>query len=149
MTSSTAREASGPSRWNAPRLPSGTSVARELYLPKSLTDNRWRCHAVKIPDKPILATKSKLATAIVPRPPPSPLPIEWVPRIPPATRSGAFRRIFEEATASCVLAVQSPQHSYRFGHTDHLFTQHQTRLGKASAIDAPHAHAAKAPTAHA
>ncbi|MFC5203112.1 IS701 family transposase, partial [Streptomyces kaempferi] len=40
-------------------------VDRELYLPKSWTDDRQRCRAAKIPDERTFATKGELARAIV------------------------------------------------------------------------------------
>src|SRR4051794_41981142 len=40
-------------------------VDRELYLPKSWTDDRERCRAAKIPDERTFATKPELARAMV------------------------------------------------------------------------------------
>ncbi len=50
-------------------------VDRELYLPKSWTDDRERCRAAKIPDERTFATKPELAKEMVLRALASPLPI--------------------------------------------------------------------------
>ncbi|MDQ1041373.1 SRSO17 transposase [Streptomyces sp. V3I8] len=53
-------------------------VDRELYLPKSWTDDRERCRTAKIPDERGFTTKPELARAMVLRALVSPLPIAWV-----------------------------------------------------------------------
>ncbi len=53
---------------------------RELYLPKSWTDDRDRCRGAKVPDQREFATKNTLAATIVRRALASPLPIAWSPR---------------------------------------------------------------------
>lgn len=58
-------------------------VGRELYLPKSWTDDRDRCRAAKVPDQREFATKNTLAAIIVRRALVS-------PRTPPAVRTTAF-----------------------------------------------------------
>jgi SRSO17 transposase len=53
-------------------------VDRELYLPKSWTEDRERCRAAKVPDEREFVTKGELARHIVLRCLASPLPIAWV-----------------------------------------------------------------------
>lgn len=74
-------------------------VDRELYLPKSWTEDRDHCHAAKIPDEREFHTKGELAKAMVLRALASPLSIAWVTArlglrtgraLPPA--AGAVRR---------------------------------------------------------
>ena len=98
-------------------------VDRELYLPKSWTEDRQRCRAAKIPDERTFATKGELARAIVLRALASPLPIAWVTADSAYGQEWRFRRMLEEAAAGYVLAVPKSQHVHRFGRIDHLFTQ--------------------------
>ncbi|MEU7391750.1 transposase [Streptomyces tanashiensis] len=53
-------------------------VDRELYLPRSWTEDRDRCRSARIPDGRILATKGEPARNVVTRALASPLPIAWV-----------------------------------------------------------------------
>ncbi|MFE9476377.1 transposase [Streptomyces griseofuscus] len=53
-------------------------VDRELYLPKSWTEDRERCRTARVPDEREFATKGELARHIVLRALASPLPIAWV-----------------------------------------------------------------------
>lgn len=64
-------------------------VDRELYLPKSWTDDRNRCRAAHIPDERTFATKPDLAKAMVLRAIASPLPIASCGR--PAARRAVCR----------------------------------------------------------
>ncbi len=98
-------------------------VDRELYLPKSWTDDRQRCRAAKIPAERTFATKGELARAIVLRALASPLPIAWVTADSAYGQEWRFRRMLEEATIGCVLAVPKSQQVPRFGRIDHLFMQ--------------------------
>ncbi|MGW1675789.1 IS701 family transposase [Streptomyces sp. NPDC002324] len=98
-------------------------VDRELYLPKSWTDDRERCRAAKIPDERHLATKSELARAMVLRALASPLPIAWVTADAAYGQERRFRRMLEETAVGYVLAVPKSQQVPRFGRVDHLFTQ--------------------------
>nr|WP_107050135.1 IS701 family transposase [Streptomyces bicolor] len=98
-------------------------VDRELYLPKSWTDDRERCRAAKIPDERAFATKPELARAIVLRALASPLPISWVTADAAYGQEWRFRRILEEAAVGYVLAVPKSQPVPRFGRIDYLFGQ--------------------------
>jgi len=78
-------------------------VDRELYLPKSWTEERDRCAAAKAPGHREFATKGELAKAMVVRALASPLPIAWVTADSAYGQERRFRRMLEEA---CVGAVQ-------------------------------------------
>ncbi|MGA5361358.1 IS701 family transposase [Streptomyces purpurascens] len=98
-------------------------VDRELYLPKSWTDDRERCRAAKIPDERVFATKPEMAGAIVLRALASSLPIAWVTADAAYGQEWRFRRMLEEAAVGYVLAVPKSQPVPHFGRIDHLFTQ--------------------------
>ena len=66
---------------------------RELYLPKSWSEDRERCRTAKIPGDREFATKSELARRMVLRAICSPLPITWV-----TADSATDRRV---ASADC------------------------------------------------
>ncbi|MEU4280014.1 transposase [Streptomyces tanashiensis] len=53
-------------------------VDRELYLPRSWTEDRDRCRSARIPHGRILATKGEPARNVVTRALASPIPIAWV-----------------------------------------------------------------------
>ncbi|MGW0765352.1 transposase [Streptomyces sp. NPDC002676] len=90
-------------------------VERELYLPKSWTNDRRRCRAAKIPDERTFATKGELATVTVLRALASPLPIAWVTADSAYGQERRFRRLLEETAIGYVLAVPKPQQVPRFG----------------------------------
>jgi len=98
-------------------------VDRELYLPKSWTDDHERCRAAKVPDGRGFATKPELARAMVLRALASPLPIAWVTADAAYGQEWRFRRMLEEAAVGYVLAVPKSQPVPRFGRIDHLFSQ--------------------------
>ncbi|WP_372482260.1 IS701 family transposase [Streptomyces glomeratus] len=98
-------------------------VDRELYLPKSWTDDRQRCRAAKIPDERVFATKPELARAMVLRALASPLPIAWVTADAAYGQEWRFRRMLEEAAVGYVLAVPKSQPVPHFGRIDYLFSQ--------------------------
>jgi hypothetical protein len=98
-------------------------VDRELYLPKSWTEDRERCRAAKIPDERAFATKPELARAMVLRALASPLPIAGVTADAAYGQKWRFRRMLEETAIGYVLAFPKSQQVSRFGRIDHLFTQ--------------------------
>ncbi|MFF0588189.1 IS701 family transposase [Streptomyces sp. NPDC003781] len=98
-------------------------VYRELYLPKSWTDDRERCRAAKVPDERGFATKPELASAMVLRSLASPLPIARVTADAAYGQEWRFRRMLEEAAVRYVLAVPKSQPVPRFGRIDYLFSQ--------------------------
>ncbi|MFJ4980410.1 IS701 family transposase [Streptomyces coeruleorubidus] len=98
-------------------------VDRELYLPKSWTEDRERCSAAKIPDERGFAAKPELARVMVLRALASPLPIAWVTADAAYGQEWRFRRVLEEDAVGYVLAVPKSQPVPRFGRVDHLFSQ--------------------------
>lgn len=53
-------------------------VDRELYLPRSWTDDPERCRAARIPARRGFATKNELARTMVLQALASPLPVAWI-----------------------------------------------------------------------
>ncbi|MFC4505138.1 MULTISPECIES: IS701 family transposase [Streptomyces] len=84
-------------------------VDRELYLPKSWTEDPDRCRASRIPEGKSFATKPELARAMVRRALDSVLPITWVTADAAYGQEWHFRRMLEEAGAGYVLAVPKSQ----------------------------------------
>jgi len=97
-------------------------VDRELYLPRSWTEDPDRCRAARIPEGKSFATKPELARAMVRRALDSALPIAWVTADAAYGQEWHFRRMLEEAGMGYVLAVpksqqvKSPAGSWRIDH---------------------------------
>lgn len=97
-------------------------VDRELYLPRSWTEDPDRCRAARIPEDKPFATKPELARAMVQRALDSALPIAWVTADAAYGQEWHFRRMLEEAGVGYVLAVpksqqvKSPAGSWRIDH---------------------------------
>jgi SRSO17 transposase len=98
-------------------------VDRELYLPKSWTDDRDRCRAAKVPDQREFATKNTLAATIVRRALASPLPIAWVTADAAYGQDNRFRRMLETSGVGYVLAVPKSQFSLAGPRIDRAFEQ--------------------------
>ncbi len=98
-------------------------VDRELYLPKSWTEDQERCHAAKIPDGRGFATKGQLAAHIVLRALASSLPITWVTADSAYGQEDRFRRLLEQSGVGYVLAVPKSQFAVGCPRIDHLFAQ--------------------------
>ncbi len=98
-------------------------VDRELYLPKSWTDDRDRCRAAHIPEERTFATKPDLAKAMVLRAIASPLPIAWVAADAAYGQEWRLRRMLEETGLGYVLAVPKSQQVPHFGRIDHPLSQ--------------------------
>lgn len=84
-------------------------VDRELYLPRSWTDDPDRCRTARIPEHRSFATKPELARAMVLRALGSALPIAWVTADAAYGQERGFRRMLEEAGVGYVLAVPKSQ----------------------------------------
>ncbi|MFD7020905.1 IS701 family transposase [Streptomyces sp. NPDC059928] len=97
-------------------------VDRELYLPKSWTDDRPRCRAAKIPEERTFATKGELARTVITRALASPLPITWVTADAAYGQDSHFRRFLEDHGLSYVVAVPKSQPASG-PRIDHLFSQ--------------------------
>ncbi|WP_242625509.1 transposase [Streptomyces sp. BK022] len=97
-------------------------VDRELYLPKSWTEDRERCRAARIPDERTFATKGDLARYMISRAQTSPLPIAWVTADSAYGQDSHFRRFLEDARLPYIVAVPKSQqvHGRRI---DHLIVQ--------------------------
>ncbi|CAL2066222.1 protein of unknown function [Streptomyces murinus] len=91
---------------------------RELYLPKSWTDDRARCQAARVPDERTFATKGDLARDIIRRVLASPLPIAWGTADSTYGRDSHFRRFLEDHGLSYVVSVpkSQPVHGPRIDH---------------------------------
>ncbi|GAB2473909.1 IS701 family transposase [Streptomyces incanus] len=97
-------------------------VDRELYLPKSWTDDRERCQAARIPDERTFATKGDLARDMIRRALASPLPIAWVTADSAYGQDSRFRRFLEDAQLAYVVAVPKSQ-QVNGPRIDHLIGQ--------------------------
>jgi SRSO17 transposase len=100
-------------------------VDRELYLPRSWTEDPERCRSAKIPADRAFATKPELARTMVLRALASALPIAWVTADAAYGQEWRFRHTLEEAGVGYVLAVpKSQQVKYPAGswRIDHLLT---------------------------
>ncbi|WP_344559663.1 IS701 family transposase [Kitasatospora saccharophila] len=84
-------------------------VDRELYLPRSWTEDRQRCQAARVPDERGFATKLELARSMVERALASLLPIAWATADSAYGRDSHFRRFLEDAGLSYVVAVPKSQ----------------------------------------
>ncbi|MEW1721594.1 IS701 family transposase [Streptomyces sp. NPDC093109] len=98
-------------------------VDRELYLPKSWTEDRERCRLAKVPHERTFATKGELARHIVLRALASPLPVAWVTADSAYGQESRFRRLLEQSGVGYVLAVPKSQFSVGGPRIDGLFAQ--------------------------
>jgi SRSO17 transposase len=98
-------------------------VDRDLYLPKSWTEDRERCRTAKVPDEREFATKGELARHMVLRALASPLPIAWVTADSAYGQDNRFRRLLEQSGTGYVLAVPKSQFSVGCSRIEGLFAQ--------------------------
>ncbi|WP_234045535.1 IS701 family transposase [Streptomyces adelaidensis] len=98
-------------------------VDRELYLPKSWTDDRDRCRAAKVPDEREFATKNTLAATIARRALSSSLPIAWLTADAAYGQDNRFRRMLETSGVGYVLAVSKSQFSLAGPRIDMVLAQ--------------------------
>jgi len=84
-------------------------IDRELYLPKSWTDDRDRCREAGVPDDVQFATKPDLARLMLGRALDSGVPAAWVTADEAYGKDGRFRDWLEQRRTSYVLAVASNQ----------------------------------------
>ena len=84
-------------------------IDRELYLPKSWTDDRGRCRAAGVPDGVPFATKPELARAMLGRALDAGVPAGWVTADEAYGQDGKFRAWLEQRRAAYVVAVASNQ----------------------------------------
>ncbi|WP_406482731.1 IS701 family transposase [Streptomyces sp. NBC_01615] len=98
-------------------------VDRELYLPKSWTEDRERCRTAKVPDDQAFATKGELARHMVLRALASPLPITWVTADSAYGQDNRFRRLLEQSGSGYVLAVPKSLFTVGYSRIEGLFAQ--------------------------
>jgi hypothetical protein len=101
----------------------GRAVDRELYLPKSWTQDRERCRLARVPEEREFATKGQLARHMVLRALASPLPVAWVTADSAYGQESRFRRMIEQSGAGYVLAVPKSQFTVGCPRIDGLFAQ--------------------------
>ncbi|MFE7357188.1 IS701 family transposase [Streptomyces sp. NPDC057543] len=88
-----------------------TLVDRELYLPKSWTEDRERCRAARVPDDRVFATKGELARTIILRALASPLPIGWVTADSPTARTPTSAASWKSTSSPTSWLSRSPSRS--------------------------------------
>ncbi|WP_257155981.1 IS701 family transposase [Streptomyces sp. Ru87] len=98
-------------------------VDRELYLPKSWTEDRERCRTARVPDEREFATKGELARHMVLRAVASPLPIAWVTADSAYGQENRFRRLLEQSGVGYVLAVPKSRFCVSCSRIEVLFAQ--------------------------
>jgi SRSO17 transposase len=84
-------------------------VDRELYLPKSWTEDRDRCRQAGVPDSVPFASKTDLARLMLGRALDAGVPAAWVTADEAYGKDGRFRDWLEQRRAPYVLAVASNQ----------------------------------------
>src|SRR5579862_128647 len=82
-------------------------VGRELYLPKSWTEDRDRCRAAGVPGDIQFATKPELARLMLGRALDAGVPAAWVTADEAYGRDGKFRAWLEQRRIGYVVAVDS------------------------------------------
>jgi SRSO17 transposase len=82
---------------------------RELYLPKSWTEDRERCREAGVPDDVQFATKPELARLMLGRALDAGVPAAWVTADEAYGKDGKLRDWLEQRRAAYVLAVASNQ----------------------------------------
>jgi SRSO17 transposase len=118
-------------------------VDRELYLPRSWTDDPGRMRAAGVPDEVGFATKPELATAMICRALDAGVPASWVAGDGVYGASSRLRGELEARQIGCVLAV-AWDHRVTFGGTTH---RADTLLRQVPARDGSRSRAARAPRA--
>src|SRR6478752_4332217 len=84
-------------------------IDRELYLPKSWTDDRGRCREAGVPDDVQFAAKTELARAMLGRALDAGVPAAWVTADEAYGKDHKFRGWLEQRRIGYVVAVASNQ----------------------------------------
>ena len=84
-------------------------VDRELYLPKSWTEDRDRCREAGVPDGVPFASKTELARAMLGRALDAGMPAAWVTADEAYGKEGSFRGWLEQRRTGYVVAVPKSQ----------------------------------------
>src|SRR5512133_1227295 len=82
---------------------------RELYLPRSWTDDPSRCRAAGVPSEVAFATKPQLAVRMLKRAWQAGVSAQWVTADEVYGSDSAFRRVLEERRQAFVVAVPRTQ----------------------------------------
>ncbi|MFI5541769.1 IS701 family transposase [Nocardia sp. NPDC051900] len=86
-----------------------TLIDRELYLPKSWTEDRQRCREASVPDDVVFATKATLAKNMLARALDAGVPARWVTADEAYGGDGKFRAWLDERRIGYVVAVPRSQ----------------------------------------
>jgi SRSO17 transposase len=86
-----------------------TLIDRELYLPKSWTDDRQRCRAAAVPDQVEFATKTTLAKTMLGRALDAGIPASWITADEAYGQDYRFRTWCEQHRIGYVVAVPRNQ----------------------------------------
>jgi SRSO17 transposase len=84
-------------------------VDRELYLPRSWTEDRDRCREAGVPEDVVFASKTELARLMLGRALDAGVPAAWVTADEAYGKDGKFRDWLEQRRAAYVVAVASNQ----------------------------------------
>jgi SRSO17 transposase len=84
-------------------------IDRELYLPKSWTDDRARCREAAVPDSVGFQTKSQLAQHMLERALDAGVPVAWVTADEAYGQDGSLRWWLEQRDVAHVLATRRTQ----------------------------------------
>src|SRR3954468_22313884 len=84
-------------------------IDRELYLPRSWTDDRARCREAAVPDSVGFATKSQLAQRMLERALEAGVPVAWVTGDEAYGQDGGLRWWLEQQGLAHVLATKRTQ----------------------------------------
>jgi SRSO17 transposase len=103
-----------------------TLVDRELYLPRSWTEDRARCEAAGIPQDTVFATKPELAWRMIERAITAGVPFGWFTGDEVYGDNGPLRTRLEQARIRYVLAVSCD-------HRIHIGAGHTLRAGHLAA----------------
>lgn len=86
-----------------------TLIDRELYLPKSWTEDRQRCREASVPDDVVFATKATLAKNMLARALDAGVPARWVTADEAYGGDGKFRAWLDDRRIGYVVAVPRSQ----------------------------------------
>jgi SRSO17 transposase len=84
-------------------------IDRELYLPKSWTEDRDRCREAGVPDDVAFASKTELARAMLGRALDAGMPASWVTADEAYGKDGSFRGWLEQRRIGYAVAVPKSQ----------------------------------------
>ncbi|WP_156959597.1 IS701 family transposase [Nocardia sp. BMG51109] len=110
-----------------------TLIDRELYLPKSWTEDRQRCREASVPEGVVFATKATLAKNMLARALDAGVPARWVTADEAYGGDGKFRAWLDDRRIGYVVAVPRSQtipSTAGCTRADHLVTQAPSQAWK-------------------